>query len=100
MRIGRINAFQRKHGVGSSKTCGAENCSYRSICPQCPWTNYSNANCRMILIIQAMTELGENGMTDDVLSKLKEQLLLVSERDFIHDVKLAPIWAQTILKEL
>ena len=55
---------------------------------------------RMILIIQAMTELGENGMTDDVLSKLKEQLLLVSERDFIHDVKLAPIWAQTILKEL
>lgn len=55
---------------------------------------------RMILVIQAMTELGENGMTDDVLSKLKEQLLLVSERDFIHDVKLAPIWAQTILKEL
>lgn len=55
---------------------------------------------RMILIIQAMTELGENGITDDVLSKLKEQLLLVSERDFIHDVKLAPIWAQTILKEL
>ena len=55
---------------------------------------------RMILIIQAMTELGENGTTDDVLSKLKEQLLLVSERDFIHDVKLAPIWAQTILKGL
>ena len=55
---------------------------------------------RMILIIQAMTELGENCMTDDVLSKLKEQLLLVSERDFIHDVKLDPIWAQTILKEL
>ena len=55
---------------------------------------------RMILIIQAMTELGENGITDDVQSKLKEQLLLVSERDFIHDVKLAPIWAQTILKGL
>ena len=55
---------------------------------------------RMILIIQAMTELGENGITDDVRSKLKEQLLLVSERDFIHDVKLAPIWAQTILKGL
>ena len=55
---------------------------------------------RMILIIQAMTELGENGMTDDVRSKLKEQVSLVSERDFIHDIKLAPIWAQTILKEL
>lgn len=55
---------------------------------------------RMILIIQAMTELGENGMTDDVLSILAEQLSLVSERDFIHDIKLAPIWAQTILREL
>ena len=55
---------------------------------------------RIILIIQAMTELGENGMTDDVLSILAEQLSLVSERDFIHDIKLAPIWAQTILREL
>ena len=55
---------------------------------------------RMILIIQAMTELGENGMTDDVLSILAEQLSLVSKRDFIHDIKLAPIWAQTILREL
>ena len=55
---------------------------------------------RMILIIQGMTELGENGMTDDVRSKLKEQVSLVSERDFIHDIKLAPIWAQTILREL
>lgn len=55
---------------------------------------------RMILIIQAMTELGENGITDDIKSKLQEQLALVSERDFIHDIKLAPIWVQTILKEL
>ncbi len=55
---------------------------------------------RMILIIQAMTELGENGMTDDVLSILAEQLSLVSEKDFIHDIKLAPIWAQTILRGL
>lgn len=55
---------------------------------------------RMILIIQAMTELGEAGITNDVRAKLKEQLELVSERDFIHDVKLAPIWAQTILREL
>jgi hypothetical protein len=55
---------------------------------------------RMILIIQAMNELGENGMTDDVLSILAEQLSLVSKREFIHDIKLAPIWAQTILSEL
>ena len=55
---------------------------------------------RMILIIQAMTELGESGITEEVRSKLKEQLALVSERDFIHDVKLAPIWAQTILRGL
>lgn len=55
---------------------------------------------RMILIIQALTELGEAGITEDVRSKLKEQLALVSERDFLHDIKLAPIWAQTILREL
>ena len=55
---------------------------------------------RMILIIQAMTELGENGITENVQSKLKEQVSLVAEKDFVHDIKLAPIWAQTILKEL
>lgn len=55
---------------------------------------------RMILIIQAMTELGENGITEDVQSKLKEQVSMVAEKDFVHDIKLAPIWAQTILKEL
>lgn len=55
---------------------------------------------RMILIIQAMTELGEAGIAEEVRAKLKEQLTLVSERDFIHDIKLAPIWAQTILREL
>lgn len=55
---------------------------------------------RMILIIQAMTELGESGITENVCSKLKEQKALVSQRDFIHDIKLAPIWAQIILKEL
>jgi hypothetical protein len=54
----------------------------------------------MILIIQAMTELGKNGITEDVQSKLKEQVSLVAEKDFVHDIKLAPIWAQTILKEL
>ena len=47
-----------------------------------------------------MTELGESGITEEVRSKLKEQLALVSERDFIHDLKLAPIWAQSILREL
>lgn len=55
---------------------------------------------RMILIIQAMTELGESGINETVRAKLKEQLVHVSTSDFIHDIKLAPIWAQTILKEL
>ena len=55
---------------------------------------------RMILIIQAMNELGESGINDSVRAKLKEQLTLISTNDFIHDIKLAPIWAQTILKEL
>lgn len=55
---------------------------------------------RMILIIQAMTELGESGINETVRAKLKEQLAHVSTGDFIHDIKLAPIWAQTILKEL
>jgi len=55
---------------------------------------------RMILIIQAMTELGEAGINDNVRAKLKEQVTQVSANNFIHDIKLAPIWAQTILREL
>ena len=55
---------------------------------------------RMILIIQAMMELGEVGINDTVRAKLKEQVAQVSANDFIHDIKLAPIWAQTILREL
>jgi len=55
---------------------------------------------RMILVIQAMTELGEAGMTEEVRSKLREQVAQVSERDFMHDIKLAPVWGQEVLREL
>ena len=50
--------------------------------------------------IMAQLGLFLSGQTSKVTSKLKEQMALVSERDFIHDIKLAPIWAQTILREL
>ena len=54
----------------------------------------------MILIIQAMLELGEQHITDSVRQKLAEHLKQVSERDFLHDLTIAPIWAQEILRTL
>ena len=54
----------------------------------------------MILIIQAMLALGEADITDDVRQAIRERKCQVSERDFLHDIKIAPIWAQEILKTL
>ena len=54
----------------------------------------------MILIIQALLALGETNITDEVRQVIHERKSQVNDRDFIHDIKLAPIWAQEILKAL
>lgn len=54
----------------------------------------------MILVIQAMLEFGEANVTDEVRRKLAEHLKTVSAKDFMHDLKIAPIWAQEMLKSL
>ena len=51
-------------------------------------------------MIQAMVELGENGITEMVRERLKELKGTVSKRDFNHDLRIAPIWAQEILRVL
>lgn len=54
----------------------------------------------MVLIIQAMLELGEELITETVRNRLKEIKAKISEKDFTHDLRIAPIWAQEILRQL
>ena len=61
---------------------------------------YEYNSYQMVLMIQAMVELGENGITEMVRERLKELKGTVSKRDFNHDLRIAPIWAQEILRVL
>ncbi len=54
----------------------------------------------MILAIQALLELGEDQITEIVKTVIKNKLQQVKESDFYHDLTIAPVWAQKILKEL
>ncbi|MCQ2325184.1 MAG: DUF6088 family protein [Paludibacteraceae bacterium] len=54
----------------------------------------------MVLAIQAMLELGEKQITESVRNRLAEIKTKVCERDFTHDLRIAPIWAQEILRKL
>ena len=61
---------------------------------------YEYNSYQMVLMIQAMVELGKNGITEMVRERLKELNGTVSKRDFNHDLRIAPIWAQEILRVL
>ena len=55
---------------------------------------------KIILIIQALKELGEENIDLKIKERLK-QVLLNTERELIvHDIKLAPQWIAKIIKEL
>ncbi len=54
----------------------------------------------MILVIQAMQELGEKAITVDVCTTFSRHLKNVAEREFVHDLTIAPVWAQELLKKL
>lgn len=54
----------------------------------------------MQLIVAAMRELGNGKITDEEISKISELVKKVNTDEFNHDVALAPVWVQSILKEL
>jgi len=51
----------------------------------------------MFLAIQAMQELGKEGVSDEVIMKLTEVLRQVAPDQFRKDTKLAPVWIKQIL---
>ncbi|SDF57995.1 MULTISPECIES: DUF6088 family protein [Flavobacteriaceae] len=55
---------------------------------------------RIILIIQALKELGQENITLRVKERIKQILLTVDKDLIIHDAKLAPQWITKIIKEL
>lgn len=48
----------------------------------------------MLLVVLAMREIGEDGLTEEQWEIIKTHLKHVSKTDFNHDIKLAPIWIQ------
>lgn len=54
----------------------------------------------IILVIQALKELGQKNIDSKVKERLKQLLLTVDEDVMSHDIKLAPQWIAEIIKEL
>ncbi|MDY7394553.1 DUF6088 family protein [Aureibaculum sp. 2210JD6-5] len=55
---------------------------------------------KIILVIQALKELGQKNIDSKVKERIKQILLTVDEDVMIHDIKLAPQWIAEIIKEL
>lgn len=51
------------------------------------------------LVIQALKEIGKNQLTPEVENKILELLRSENQRDLRHDIALAPVWIQQILKK-
>ena len=51
----------------------------------------------MQLIVLAMREIGECELTADELGIIQMHLAHVEEKDFAHDIRLAPVWIQETL---
>ena len=54
----------------------------------------------MQLIVFAMREIGEGKLTDEELGIIKSHLANVSEKEYAHDIRLAPVWIQETLHRL
>jgi hypothetical protein len=51
------------------------------------------------LVIQALKELGLNTQTEIEEEKILNLLKKENRQDLIHDIKLAPVWIQKIMKK-
>ncbi|MFT4094175.1 MAG: DUF6088 family protein [Niabella sp.] len=51
------------------------------------------------LAIQALKEIGHENINDEILKQLKVILKKESEKNILHDAKLAPAWISKILKQ-
>jgi hypothetical protein len=51
----------------------------------------------VFLVIQALQELGKDGVTDKVVTQLTETLKKIAVQQLRDDAKLAPVWIAKIL---
>ena len=54
----------------------------------------------LMLIVSALREIGENSITDEQLSIIKEHFLNITKQEFETDIKLIPVWIRKILLTL
>jgi hypothetical protein len=50
-----------------------------------------------MLIVSALREIGEQNITDEQLSILKEHFLHITQQEFEADIQLIPVWIRKIL---
>lgn len=48
----------------------------------------------MMLAVSAMRSIGEDKITDDILSAIKKIVMNVSPEIYKHDIRLAPVWVR------
>src|SRR5690606_21995633 len=51
------------------------------------------------IVIQALKEIGRNRLTADEEEKINELLKKENPQDLLHDIPLAPVWIQVIMKK-
>ena len=54
----------------------------------------------LMLIVSALREIGENNITDEQLTIIKEHFLHIKKQEFETDIKLIPVWIRKILLTL
>lgn len=52
------------------------------------------------LVIQALKEIGNGNVTEEEERKIIELLLKEDEKDLKHDIPLAPVWIQKVMKKV
>lgn len=53
----------------------------------------------MMLAVSAIRSIGEDKITDDILTALKNIVRSVSEETYRHDIRLAPVWVRKKLED-
>ncbi len=53
----------------------------------------------MMLAVSAMRSIGDDKITDDILSAIKKIVKNISPEIYIHDIRLAPVWVRKKLEE-
>jgi hypothetical protein len=51
------------------------------------------------LVIQALKEIGQNKLTEEEDQKILDLLKKENRKDLLHDIPLAPVWIQKIMKK-